>query len=301
MARTHRFRYLAQAFLFILLHPSFDLHGQCNNQITAEDGNTQQFACTDVTVSASGGFWYNTNCNMGPYGCTDGSFTFTFSKPIRRVILGFQSLNYHLNPPVLEEATLEINGLPFPFPSAGSPFPCNDVHAIVSPSGSLQSPHLEPGLLLQYVLCSDSNNILGSIVSTSNAPSFAFNPNTMQTNTPYYVAAVVGDNLNGNVDLNSDCLDFSNAVEVNWLALPTVSFSMDDPNICMGNCAEVTTTFTGEPPFTLTYKNPFTGLQTSVFQDPVNTIQICAPPYMPPGSLSIQAIEVKDAYHCVCK
>ncbi len=159
--------------------------------------------------------------------------------------------------------------------------------------------YLEPDALLQYILFSDLNDTLGSIIATSNNPSFAFNPAIMQTGTTYYMASIIGENLNGNVDLSSYCLDLSNAVPVIWWPQPTVAFSVNHPNLCKGDCTLVTTTFTGTPPFSLTYSNTFTGLETKIFQDNIGSFEICAPLDSPSGNLVIQAIELTDA-NCSC-
>lgn len=360
------------AFL-LSLSPS-GLMGQCDNRITAAAGSSQQFGCTTVEVSADGDYEYIYSCddNNGPYVNRDGKTTFTFSNPVHRVIIRIMALEHHVNPFHLEETTLEINGVPTPFPNAGFPTDCPPlpmVPVILTPWGSLQSPlcawgchagcenlvidatinsislinttianaptghqfsisfctisagtlnatplsfcidaiavlpptigaYLDPGTLLQYVLCSDPNDLPGSIVATSNTPSFAFNPATMQTNTPYYAAAIAGDDLNGNVDLNG-CLMFSNTIEVTWRDIPTVSFSIENTDICVGGCATVTLQFTGEPPFTLTYESGTSGQITEIFQEPASTFIFCPPFNAPAGPLQIQAISLIDA-NCAC-
>lgn len=173
---------------------------------------------------------------------------------------------------------------------------CPDILATVP---AATHTYLPPGTLLQYILFSDPNDTLGSILAISNAPSFGFDPTTMQTGTTYYIAAIAGEELNNNVDLNSLCLNISNAIEVIWSPWPTVVFSVDNPNICVGNCTLVTTTFTGEPPFTLIYSTSLTGPITKVFTNDSGTIEICAPLNLIPGSLNIQAITLTDA-HCTC-
>lgn len=173
---------------------------------------------------------------------------------------------------------------------------CPDILATVPPPTISSTP---PGTILQYVLFSDLNDKLGSILSISNIPSFGFDPATMDEGTTYYIAAIAGEELNGNVDLNSPCLDFSNVIEVMWWPWPTVEFSVGDPNICVGECMIVTTTFTGDPPFTLTYSTAATGPITNVFQDLIGTFEICLPLNSSPGSLNLQAISLTDT-NCTC-
>lgn len=173
---------------------------------------------------------------------------------------------------------------------------CSNVAATVPPATNTMLPS---GNLLQYVLFSDANNFLGSILAVSHTPSFSFDPATMQPSTTYYIAAVAGDDLNGNVDLDGDCLDFSNPIEVLWLTQPSVVFAIDNPDVCEGECAIVTAIFTGEPPFTMIYDTSISGSVTGVFQDDTGTFEICIPQYTAPGILLIQAISLTDA-NCSC-
>ncbi len=159
---------------------------------------------------------------------------------------------------------------------------------------------LDANDLLRYILFSNPNDTLGSIVATSATPSFAFNSATMQTGVTYYAAAIAGNNLNGNVDLNDPCLDISNAAQVVWRPLPTVVFSVANPNVCAGICTTITATFTGTIPFTLTYTTPASGTVTQIFSGNTGTFQVCTPTGTPPGSLLVQATKVVDAW-CTCQ
>ncbi|MCC6459192.1 MAG: hypothetical protein IT260_01900, partial [Saprospiraceae bacterium] len=117
-------------------------------------------------------------------------------------------------------------------------------------------PGLESNDILRYILFSDPSDTLGSILATSITPNFPFNPATMTLGVPYYIAAIAGNNLGGNVDLNDPCLDISNAIPVTWHPRPTVEFAVVDPNVCAGACTTVTANLTGTPPFILTYTTP---------------------------------------------
>jgi hypothetical protein len=159
---------------------------------------------------------------------------------------------------------------------------------------------LESNDLLQYVLFSNPNDTIGSIIATSNTPSFTFNPATMQTGVTYYIAAMAGNGVNGNVDLNDPCLDFSNALQVVWRPLPSVTFTVTNPDVCAGGCTSVTATFTGTSPFTLTYTTPGGGPQTQTFSGNTGTFQVCVPAGAPAGSFQIAATTVTDAW-CTCE
>jgi hypothetical protein len=181
---------------------------------------------------------------------------------------------------------------------SGSPLQvCLPLSASFSPS---TQTNLEPDDLLQYILHTDANNPEGSILATSNAPDFAFNPATMQVGVTYYVAAMAGNGVNGNVDLNDPCLDFSNALTVVWQPTPTVTFTVANPEVCQGGCIEFTVNFTGTAPFGLGYENPFTGaLQNQVFLEETGEILLCSPIGASLGNYSLQAVSLSDA-NCVC-
>ena len=173
---------------------------------------------------------------------------------------------------------------------------CPDGIAIVP---AATQPFLDNNDLLQYILFSDLNDTLGSIISTSNTPSFLFTPATMQLGTSYYIAAIAGNNVGGNVDLTDNCLDISNAIEVIWIPYPSVTFSVSDPDVCAGNCTDVTATFTGTPPFTLSYTtsgNPPTNVS---FTGNTGIFQVCVDADAPPGNLVLQATNLIDA-NCTC-
>jgi hypothetical protein len=158
---------------------------------------------------------------------------------------------------------------------------------------------LDANDLLQYVLFSDPNNLPGSILLTSNTPDFTFNPVLMQVATSYYVAAIAGNNLNGSVDPADPCFDSSNAIEVRWNEPPAVSFSINNPNVCAGDCTNITANFTGLAPFTLTYSATGSGESTQTFATNTGQFQVCLPVDTPPGAFQIQATALTDT-NCTC-
>jgi hypothetical protein len=156
---------------------------------------------------------------------------------------------------------------------------------------------------LQYILFSDLTDTLGSILVTSNTPNIAFNPATMQTGITYYLATIAGNGLNGNVDLNDDCLSISNASEVIWHPQPSVSFAAPNPDVCVGGCITLEVTLTGTPPFGLTGEILEGGNVVGTFNENFlqnnGTLNACAPLGTAPGSLSVLAITLSDA-NCSC-
>lgn len=154
--------------------------------------------------------------------------------------------------------------------------------------------------LLEYILFSNPLQPLGSILETSNAPQFNFNPSTMQVNQTYYVAAMAGNGLNGAVDISDDCLDISESVSVVWRPLPTVAFAIDNTNICAGSCSTVTATFSGTAPFNLMYDLPGIEHNNLTSQGSVTSFLVCIPADASPGNLTLQALSISDG-NCICE
>ncbi len=100
------------------------------------------------------------------------------------------------------------------------------------------------------------------------------------------------------------CGSDTDDVTVMVAAPPTVTLSANDPNLCQGDCQQVTATFTGTPPFSLTYHTiASNGVQmqfTQVFNSMSATFQVCPPPASAPGDLTVQAIILTDAF-CTCQ
>ena len=116
----------------------------------------------------------------------------------------------------------------------------------------------------------------------------------------YYTATIVGNALpGGGVDLSDPCLDISNIISVVWEALPSVGFSIANPDVCAGECTDVTVQLTGSPPFDLEYDTPDNIGQTATFNTSTGIIQVCIDAAAAPGSFNIQATSLTDA-NCVC-
>ena len=154
--------------------------------------------------------------------------------------------------------------------------------------------------LLQYILFTDVTDTLGSILVTSNTPDFAFDAVTMQAGITYYLASIAGDDLNGNVDLDDDCLDISNAAEVVWHEPPTVELSLTSPDVCQGACLNVDVTLTGTPPFELIFDTPNTPGQTANFGGLNDILEICVPSAAATGDFEVELLQLTDAF-CTCE
>ncbi len=175
------------------------------------------------------------------------------------------------------------------------------LHACINESATLThngDEVLDGNDLLQFILFSDPNDTLGSIIAISNTPTFTFDPATMQTGVTNYVAAIAGNNVGGNVDLNDPCFDLSTAAELIWHPLPEVELQTDNSDVCPGNCRTLTATLTGTPPFTLTVTSP-AGTTTVTIQANTGTFEICPLPGTPPGSFTVQVTTLTDGF-CSC-
>jgi len=160
---------------------------------------------------------------------------------------------------------------------------------------------LSPGSALSFVLVADSMAALpGGVIQISANPTFSFNPATMTLGQTYFVAALAAVGSAGNPNWPEGCRDLSFFASVRWLATPTVSFSVVNPAVCVGDCLLVDANFTGTPPFNLTYFIPFIGTQTQTFTSNSSTIQVCPPAGMAAGNAVLQAVSLSDA-NCLCE
>lgn len=156
--------------------------------------------------------------------------------------------------------------------------------------------------LLQYVLFSNPADTAGSILAVSNTPGFNFAA-PMQTGVTYYVAAVAGNALGGNVDLDDPCLDFSNALEIVWRPLPAIQLTAPGSDLCAGDCRILNVALTGTAGFDVTGNllsgNDIIGSFSQSFNGSTGTLTICVPADVQPGPISVQTTSVADAW-CIC-
>lgn len=368
----------------LMLLSGFSFHSakaQCSYQQVTHTAGTQTVGCAEVEVSSSGailtGYFTNVDCQYGPFylgNGASGEFTFNFSPPINGVRINVTALDYYANAGK-EEMVLTINGVFYPFTSAGLPDVCFN-QAVVSPIGTLRAnPIYERGSakdidintsistlkiasnmidpnpvgffvslylccpvcetdagqlsagplslcadqpavlppagqtvldandLLQYILFTDPSNATGSILATSNGPTFPFNPMTMSLGTTYYIAAIAGNDIGGNVDLNDFCLSISNQVPVVWFPLPTVAFISGGDCFQAGGCYDISLNFTGTPPFQLTGQVLSGSSVVTTFSGTYNlsseTMLLCLPAATPAGPITVEALSLTDA-HCTC-
>lgn len=156
--------------------------------------------------------------------------------------------------------------------------------------------------LLQYVVFTNLADTLGSIILVSDTPDFNFGP-PFQAGVTYYIAAVAGDALNGNVNLNGACLDFSNALTLIWRPLPTIQLSVPNASLCPGACVSVNAVLSGTGAFsvsgTLLSNGAGIGSFNQVFTGNTGLFQVCVPAGTPAGPLSVQVTGLTDTW-CIC-
>jgi gliding motility-associated-like protein len=129
---------------------------------------------------------------------------------------------------------------------------CGDgpVTASYDPSGEV----LDGNDVRVFILHSGSGiNIVPPVIGTYAQPEVSFIPGTMSYGTTYYLSAVVGDGDGaGGVNLSDPCLSVSQGTPVVFYEVPTAVLS-GNSIVCEGNPANLTVTFTGESPWSITY------------------------------------------------
>ncbi|MFZ4476957.1 MAG: hypothetical protein ACOYPR_17310 [Saprospiraceae bacterium] len=198
-------------------------------------------------------------------------------------------------------------------PSGVSQQPCacitsagtiTNLNANVCVNSIFQLPHngdevLDNNDVLQYILFSDPNDTLGSILVTSNTPVFSFDSATMETNVTYYVAAIAGNNVNGGIDITDPCLSISNAATLTWRPLPGITLQLANNTVCgAGNCIDIGALLVGTAPFVFEYGIFYNGVQsgnsvTINAQDNSETFTVCPPET---GQADVVVCSMQDAY-----
>ena len=102
-----------------------------------------------------------------------------------------------------------------------------------------------------YALHTTGDPELGTILATSDQPTFPFDAATMDCDETYYISTVVGnDDGTGMVDLTDSCLSVAAGTPVFFHCLPTASIT-GTTAICEGQSASVAFSLSGEGPFNI--------------------------------------------------
>ncbi len=264
-----------------------------------------------VDVSILGGQYHISGAGLPPY--TRGVFVFEMAPPTATSFVC--GATFPSNPP--------YPSLPFPIapygmvdaPASHPFFPCicaNKAGEIfISPSNRCIGNNqmtvnvLIPGVpangdIIRYLVVTDTNDLSGSLIVSSSSPTITVPPALIGPNVPYFVVMAVGENVSGSVNLADPCLKLSNFQVVIWRPIPSVALSIANPDVCAGDCTEVTAVFTGTPPFTLTYTAPGLGPVTQTFPGNTGTFQVCVPANAPLGGFSVAATSLTDGF-CSCQ
>ncbi len=110
---------------------------------------------------------------------------------------------------------------------------------------------LEADDVLQYILYQNAAQLPNGVIATSSTPQFSFQTG-MTAGTTYFVSAIAGNNVGGNVDTSDVCLSISPGVPVVFHDPPTATLS-GAASFCAGGNAAFQIQFTGTPPFKFVY------------------------------------------------
>ena len=154
---------------------------------------------------------------------------------------------------------------------------------------------LEPDDTLQFVL--HTGDPKTGILVRSFTPKFAFQTG-MSYGTTYYISAIAGNKIGTNLDLNDGCFSTTTAriVSVVFNKKPTAIMTVVDSNLCLGSCANVRFTLTGQAPFTITSKisNPTT--KDTVINTSLTSYDFS---YCPTVNSALRLFSIRDASGCL--
>lgn len=111
--------------------------------------------------------------------------------------------------------------------------------------------NLDGNDIVRFILHSAPDATLGTVYATNNQPTFNFGPG-LNTGVVYYISAIAGNNVAGNVDTNDPCLSIAPGVPVQWIAMPNATLS-GDAAVCAGNSGVLSFQGTGVYPLTVNY------------------------------------------------
>ncbi|MFZ1495467.1 MAG: hypothetical protein WAS72_00335 [Saprospiraceae bacterium] len=91
------------------------------------------------------------------------------------------------------------------------------------------------GGMLQYVLHSFNGDTIYTEIARSNQPSFCYIDGITQPGVVYYISAVVGDNVNGNIPLTDSCTVVAAGTPVYWRSPSPITIQPHDSITCNVN------------------------------------------------------------------
>ncbi|MEZ5030584.1 MAG: gliding motility-associated C-terminal domain-containing protein [Saprospiraceae bacterium] len=112
---------------------------------------------------------------------------------------------------------------------------------------------LEPDDIRQYALHQGPGGLLSGIIAWQNQPVFVFIPGLMTPGVTYYVSPVAGNGVSGVIDTQDVCLSVTPGTPIVFHALPEWLIPETD-TVCASGYYDLTCSFTGTPPFEVTYQ-----------------------------------------------
>ncbi len=147
---------------------------------------------------------------------------------------------------------------------------------------------------IQFILHDQAGASAGTIFAKNNQPSFDL-LSPLTTGVTYYISAIAGNSLSGNVDLNDPCLSVSPGVPVMWKPAPNASLT-GDASICAGGSSALTFNGQGIFPLTALYTDG-AGNQNALTINGLQPVKVS----VSPAATSIYTlVSVSDATSPVC-
>ena len=143
---------------------------------------------------------------------------------------------------------------------------------------------------LRFVL----HNQAGLVYATNNQPVFSFGPG-LQTGVTYYISAVAGNSVAGQIDPNDPCFSLAAGTPVQWKPLPTASLT-GAVSICRGGSALLHFTGTGTYPLTVNYVDGAGAMATLTIPGP----QSVDVPFSPAATTIYTLVSVTDGTLPAC-
>ena len=115
---------------------------------------------------------------------------------------------------------------------------------------------LEEGDTLAYVLHDGDANALGNVLALSYGEPIAFD-NTMNTDQIYFLNVIIGENLDGEINFNDPCFEFSEAITIVWLPESIITIPINNSEVCLGEPSLFDVDVMGMYPVELIFENQF--------------------------------------------
>jgi gliding motility-associated-like protein len=148
---------------------------------------------------------------------------------------------------------------------------------------------------LQFVL--HTGNPKTGIVQRSYTPIFSFVAG-MTYETRYFISAIAGDDSSRQVKLSDACFSVSAGVAVVFHKKPTASFTLDAPNLCIGDCTNLRYTLTGKTPYMVTTRVTDIGSRDTMVTTRLSPYIL---PICPNINTTYQLISISDSFGCETK